>query len=799
MVKFYKNKLNIFKIAILILCLNTINAKGQFNMVGATTSVGSNCFVLTTTTWQNGAVWDIHEVNLSNSFDVTLTLNFGNITNENEYLPPCGADGISFIFQQVSSGVGSVGQGIGFEGIFPSLGVIMDDYQNTSNGDPTFDHMSMSKNGDVNHGSSNELVPYSIPLSAGFPQEIETGLDYSFRLKWDATTTTLKVWFNGTLMISYSDNIVSNIFLGNPNVYWGIGSSTGVCENVQTVCINISADFNAPSCSGLSVNFTNTSISSTPITSYLWDFGDGQTSTAENPTHVYNSLGTYTVQLTITNSGGLTSTISQTITNGVNLTVGPPLMLNCNITSGTISASSTNTGATYNWSGPGIVSGDTTSTPLVNTAGTYTVTVTNDQGCTAKDTVIVTLNPLPTANAGPDVPICNGSSTTLDASASAGTGPLTYNWSGGLGSGPSHTVTPLSTITYILTVTDIYGCIGTDNVTITVNPTPSFSYVANDANCNGSGGSITLTPSIGSPPYSYIWNPSVSTTAVAANLTAGTYYVTMTDNNGCTVTSTILIENDPRPIVTASSQNEICEQANGSAEVTASEGNAPYTYLWSNSSTDSIATSLTAGNYTVTVTDNNGCSNSTSVNIQETPGPDADFSAHPNVLTIMEGPVSFVDNSSGTIVNWQWNFGDGSSNGNGIEINHDYENIGTFLATLIVTDNNGCTDTTTDTIIVKDIFTVYIPNAFTPDDDGIDDYFFPQGVNWDPDHFEMYIFDRWGNLIYQTKTIGEKWNGSVNNNGTQDDMLIGVYVYLIRIKELEGPKHQYIGRVTLAR
>ncbi|MFH0865579.1 MAG: gliding motility-associated C-terminal domain-containing protein, partial [Bacteroidota bacterium] len=147
-------------------------------------------------------------------------------------------------------------------------------------------------------------------------------------------------------------------------------------------------------------------------------------------------------------------------------------------------------------------------------------------------------------------------------------------------------------------------------------------------------------------------------------------------------------------------------------------------------------------------------------------------------------------------------FGDGS-NGIGEETEHPYPNIGTYLVTLIVTDNNGCMDTTVDTIKVKDIFTLYIPNAFTPNADGYNDYFTPMGVSVDPNNFEMFIFDRWGNVVFQTTIWNEAlhqakpWNGTKDNKGSYTDVMMDVYVYRIKVKEIDGPKHEYIGRISL--
>ena len=169
----------------------------------------------------------------------------------------------------------------------------------------------------------------------------------------------------------------------------------------------------------------------------------------------------------------------------------------------------------------------------------------------------------------------------------------------------------------------------------------------------------------------------------------------------------------------------------------------------------------------------------------------------------MEGPVYFWDNSKGNIEYWQWNFGDSSAYGSGANTNHPYPDTGTYIITLIVTDSNGCKDTISNPVEVIGIFTFYIPNAFTPNVYDCNDYFTPKGMNVDPNYYNEYIYDRWGNLIFQTnkwdvtKHQAETWNGTVNNRGTRKDVVLDVYVYKIVLREFnDGPKHEYVGRVT---
>jgi gliding motility-associated-like protein len=183
------------------------------------------------------------------------------------------------------------------------------------------------------------------------------------------------------------------------------------------------------------------------------------------------------------------------------------------------------------------------------------------------------------------------------------------------------------------------------------------------------------------------------------------------------------------------------------------------------------------------------------------PGPNASFSAHPMVLTNMDGPVSFLDNSTGNITSWQWDFSDGSPTGTGNHVSHQFPGNGIYPVTLIVTDINGCTDTVVDTIKVKEIFTFYVPNVFTPNGDGLNDYFAPTGLSVDPDNFDEYVFDRWGNVMYHNTVwnsiSAEPWNGTLNNSGSKDKVVMGVYVYRIKLKELDGPSHEYIGHITI--
>jgi gliding motility-associated-like protein len=397
---------------------------------------------------------------------------------------------------------------------------------------------------------------------------------------------------------------------------------------------------------------------------------------------------------------------------------------------------------------------------------------------------MITVDPSPTAEAGTPQSICTGQSATLVA-----TGGGTYQWSTGSTTSTIN-VNPVSTTTYSVTVTS-NGCSATDNVMITVNPLPNVQITSfSDASCGANDGSA-----IASGGISYLWSNG-QTTASITGLAPNNYSVTATDINGCIADTNVTIGQISAPSATASSTNENCNQSNGIATVVASGGTGNYAYTWSTNpqQTTATATGLPADTYTVTVTDGSNCSATTSAIILPIPGPTASFTAFPMPVHINE-TISFLDNSNGNIVSWQWNFDDGSQE-TGTSINHQYTTPGKYTVTLVVTDNSGCLDSYSDTITVKNHFILSIPNAFSPDGDGLNDSFFPVGEGIDPNNYDMKIFDRWGNILFHTTDMNEPWKGTLNNNETANKVT-GVYVYRIIVKEINGSEYEFTGSITL--
>ncbi len=625
--------------------------------------------------------------------------------------------------------------------------------------------------GTATNGTDYTYVPNSITIPAG-QDSTAVVIDALLDNLVEGTETVTLTFTNVCTTQVYTLQIIDNTSL------------TIAVTGTTTICSNSSASLSVSSSGGI-----------TPYT-YNWSNGAGTNSTV-----VVSPASTTTYIVTVSDNCGQTATgdVTVTVVNNLNVAVTPTNPYICPDESVSLTASGA---SDYTWTPAAGLSSTTGAIVTASPTTTTTYTINGiTSGCAGSTTVTVNIaNPISATASSTDENCGHSNGTVTANSIDNCLQGFIYSWNT-IPPQSTQTATNLSAGAYTVTVS-CGGCTATATTAIAniAGPSVSISNIVNST-CGLSNGSASATANGGTIPYSYHWNCSPpQNSQIMSNIPPGTYNVTVTDANGCIAMNMVVITGTPGLSTSTSSKNEICNQSNGTATINVLGGTGQYSYLWNTNppQTTPTATGLNAGTYIVAVTDSI-CTTSVQVTVLNSPGPTADFSAHPNVLTIMDGPVSFIDNSSGTIINWQWNFGDGSPNGSGKEINHDFNNIGTYLVTLIITDNNGCIDTTMDTIKVKDIFTFYVPNAFSPDGDGFNDYFSPEGINWDTDHFEMYIFDRWGNLIYQTKTVGEKWNGTINNNGTQDDMLVGAYVYQIIVKELEGPRHQYIGKVTLVR
>ncbi|TND00694.1 MAG: PKD domain-containing protein, partial [Bacteroidetes bacterium] len=365
--------------------------------------------------------------------------------------------------------------------------------------------------------------------------------------------------------------------------------------------------------------------------------------------------------------------------------------------------------------------------------------------------------------------------------------------------------------TYICTVTDSAGCTATTTMTITEPAVLTVTPSANTSVCNGQTASISATAAGGTQPYNYSWNPGPLAGAnqnVSPSATT-TYTITVTDANSCTATGTTTVTINPVPVAAFSSDvqsgcSPLIVQFSDLSTV-ASPGTIT-SWSWDfgdgTGSTQSPShTYNTAGVYTVilTVTTSDGCTHTLTMPnyINVAPDPVAEFVATPQPTTILEPNICFLDQSIGAST-WSWSFGDIANSASSL-MNpcFVYQDTGCYDVLLAVASPNGCVDTVVHPICIAPDFTMFIPNTFTPDGNGSNDVFIPVSYGVDLSTFEMWIFDRWGNMIYYTDNLSKGWDGKVQ--GHDGIAQIDTYVYKIRCKDYFQVKHLYIGHVNLVK
>lgn len=659
---------------------------------------------------------------------------------------------------------------------------------------------------------------------------------------------------------------------GNHTVTYTIG---GACPGTDSKTVNVYAQPNVT----VTPNTAVCAGSQAPLVAsgaatYTWAPAT-DLSISTGATTVATPASTITYTVTGTDANGCQNQASVTVTVNPLPTVsaGNDVALCAGA-----SAPLTATGAdTYTWSPTANLSSVTgatvTATPPATV--TYTVTGTDVSGCQNTDAVTVTVNPLPTVDAGADVVVCAGASTVL-----TGSGAATYVWAPATNlsstTTASVTSTPTATLTYTLTGTDANGCQNTDAVTVTVNALPPVNAGADVTLCLG--GSTVLTATGAS---SYVWSPATdlsgTTTASVTSTPAATitYMVTGTDGNGCQNTDAVTVTLNPQAPVNAGADVAFC--AGGSVSLNAT---GAATYVWSpttglSSGTGATVTASPGSTviYTVTGTDANGCSGSDQVEVTVHPNPQVNFNGGPLVGCV---PLTTNFNYLGDpAVTFVWNFGNGSQ-GAGTAPTATYTQTGTFSVGLTVTDAFGCTssrtiqnlvvvhgypqagmgvnpqeiwqdnawthvtdgstgagswhysisdgerydvpsfthrfadtgvyqivqivisdagcaDTAMAQVHVKPVSTVFIPNAFTPGNDPINNSFKVYG-NLLGD-VELSVFNRWGERIFFSMDQNEGWDGTYGGTRCKQD----VYVYMLRYRDHRKEEKKLVGSVTLLR
>lgn len=526
-------------------------------------------------------------------------------------------------------------------------------------------------------------------VDAGAPSSICTG-----------TTTVLNgsgatgyVWSPGaTLSSTTVSNPTSSAV--TTTTYTMVGTDGNGCSSTDSVMITVNPLPIIDAGTGLSIcPGTSTTLNGTGGTNYLWTPASSlDNATISNPVATPSSATTYTVTGTDVNGCSSTDTVTINV-SGIVVTASASVSTICNGSTTTLNGTG---GISYVWSPAGSLSSSTISNPVATPTSTttYTVIGTAGSGCSDTAFVTITVNALPTINAGSPVSICTGATITLGA-----TGGVSYVWSPASSlTGPT-TATPTSsatsTTTYTVVGTDVNGCTSTNSVTVTVNSLPIASAGSAVSICNGS--STTLAASGG---VSYAWSPSgslsssTSPTPVATPSATTTYTVTVTNSSGCTATSTVVITVNTAPTATTSANVTIC---NGASTILTAGGGG--TYLWSPSTGLSSTTSATpsatpATTTTYTVTVSNGfCTNTASVTVTVN-----------NVLSMTTATTTNATcgNADGSLTAGTVTGGSSpftySLNGGPQQTATTFTGLTSGSYTLLVTDAAGCTSTQTVTV-----------------------------------------------------------------------------------------------------
>lgn len=416
------------------------------------------------------------------------------------------------------------------------------------------------------------------------------------------------LWSNGATTATTS-NLTAGIYTV------AVTSSTGCVSNASVTVpssgsVTVTATPTAASCFGTN---TGSAIAvgaggTAPYT-YLWSNGSAVSSATGL------AAGNYTV--TVTSANGCSASASVTITQPTQLTASTSFTAtNCAGTGGTatVTAAGGTPPYTYSWS-----NGATTAAISNLSAGTFTVVVTDLRGCTRNVSATVTQPTALVLVTSSTAATCGNSNGTASVVASSAPAPHTYSWN----TTPVQTTaaaTNLAAGNYTVTVGAANGCTATANVTIAASGAISLLVVPTAVNCFGTAtGAATASGAGGTAPYTYSWSNG-NTTANVVNLIAGAYTVTATSANGCVATQNFTITQPLQLGGAITNTSALCSGGGGSATANPTGGTAPFAYAWSNGATTQTINSLNAGNYSVSITDANGCSISRTTTIAQPAG-----------------------------------------------------------------------------------------------------------------------------------------------------------------------------------
>ena len=445
---------------------------------------------------------------------------------------------------------------------------------------------------------------------------------------------------------------------------------------------------------------------------------------------------------------------------------------------------------TYSWSPGGQSTDNITNLP----EGNYSVTVEDNNGCSSSESIQVnepdeielTFN---TVDAE-----CNVENGSAEVIASGGAGGFTYSWSPG--GETTNEITDIGAGVYEVTVTDGTTCSVTESVSVNSSNAPEITVESiTHVSCNGENdGSVEVSVTGGTSPYSYQWSPSGGNSQLEEDLSAGTYEVTVTDDDDCPAVLEVVIEEPDEIQLDGTTSDAFCGNLDGSINLEVTGGAEPYTYDWVDEDVSGQnPTDLPPGEYEVTVIDDNGCISTDIFNVDVTG--DIPFNVNPQIVTIENGESTQLEVIIGNGVtgeNYEWSPTDGLSC---ISCPNPMASPSeTTTYTVTVSTDDGCVSSDTILVIVEDACSdVFIPNIFSPNDDNNNDYLCVEGTCIAS--INLSIYNRWGEKVFETKDPNECWDGTYKG----ERLNTGVFAYKALITTVDGQELDKSGNLTLVK
>ena len=429
--------------------------------------------------------------------------------------------------------------------------------------------------------------------------------------------------------------------------------------------------------------------------------------------------------------------------------------------------------------------------------------VTTAAGCSSTVTAteqLVEPN-APSVTAPNNIDICLGESVTLTAENPSG---ATLSWNNGINDGVAFTPTSVGVTTYIVTAT-IDNCSSSDNVNVTVHAAPTVNAGADKIICQGASTTLTAT---GATSYNWTTLGGGASQMVSPSSTT-TYEVTGTDNFGCTNTDQVVVTVNAIPVPQfEGSRLEGCEPLTVTFTNLNPISGVSCKWDFGDGNTSTLCDNVihvyqSSGTYNVslTVTDAIGCTGTLTLQnyIKVKPRPDAMFTADPMITGVSSPEITFTNETvNGT--DFIWIFGDGTPVEYTYDAIHTYpdKEFGNYVVTLIASNGPDCNDTVQAVIKIEDELIFYIPNSFTPDNDEFNETFKPIfSSGFDPQTYTLSIYDRWGEIIFESHNTEIGWKGTYGENSSTI-VKQGTYVWKVEIKETGHDKRNtYTGHVNL--